>query len=357
MMRKAIVAVVVMVAVVAFVGTGWWAAGQVAAPVGEIPAGPTTTLYEVRVGTVGSALDLAVTARWVPEAEVVADRSGVLTERTVVDGAVVEDGLMVGSLNLDPIVVGEGSIPLFRDLTRGANGQDVEELQSFLVRQGFYEGVVDGKWGRATTSAVKLWEEDLGLERTGSVPLGRLAFTSRLPARIVWGVSVGDRVTAGQGLLAILGDEPIFSARLRRAQLVNLPPDVDIVIVGPTGEEWTASLGVVDDLGGDEVEVALVNPSGMCGGRCETIPVAGTIRLSGKAVVIPDTTGPVVPAAAIRVSPDGVASVAMEDGSVRVVVIVASADGLAVLDGVVPGERVVLAGFEDAGDQNTGEGP
>lgn len=52
-----------------------------------------------------------------------------------------------------PVFALQGDLPLFRDLTRGAEGEDVAQFQEALARLGFDPGVVDGIYGPVTEAA------------------------------------------------------------------------------------------------------------------------------------------------------------------------------------------------------------
>jgi len=328
------------------VAVGWWAAGQVSTPRADVTSGPATTWYEIRTGTISDSVQMTVYAQWQPRTTLAHTRPGILTEQMASDGAVVDDGDIVGTVDLQPLVVAEGAIPAFRDLRAGQQGKDIAQLQAFLARAGLYDGPVDGRWGGATTTAVKSWQAVIGLDPDGRIPLGTLLFVDSLPAAIAWQAKVGDRISEDSDILALLENEPTFTIQLRRAVLAGLPPDSIVIIEGPRSTEWAASLGPVRDLGGDEVEVLLGSRQTICGERCNLLPVQGKTRLVGEVVLVPDTTGPVAPAGAIRVSPDGSTFVTERTRGRVEVSVLASADGLVVLSGVQEGDRVAITSLD-----------
>ncbi len=60
------------------------------------------------------------------------------------------------------------SCALADDVMRpGDTGDDVKELQTLLTGYGYYDGKIDGEYGSATTSAVKLFQEYNDLTRDG----------------------------------------------------------------------------------------------------------------------------------------------------------------------------------------------
>jgi hypothetical protein len=71
--------------------------------------------------------------------------------------------------------VEEGELLYLRDPNPRFHGRAVEELQKFLVYEGFNIGPdgVDGWFGKDTEKAVKAYQESLGSARTGRILYGR----------------------------------------------------------------------------------------------------------------------------------------------------------------------------------------
>lgn len=67
----------------------------------------------------------------------------------------------------------------------GSSGDSVEKLQQALKIKGYYKGVVDGKYGEGTRSAVKTYQKAVGISQTGKADyatimklFGRVASTT-----------------------------------------------------------------------------------------------------------------------------------------------------------------------------------
>lgn len=76
-------------------------------------------------------------------------------------------GLIAGivlSLILSTVALGAFGDQILR---RGANGPDVREMQSKLIQLGYGVGTLDGKFGPATESAVRKFQQDHGLKVDG----------------------------------------------------------------------------------------------------------------------------------------------------------------------------------------------
>jgi hypothetical protein len=113
-------------------------------------------------------------------------------------GAVIHPGQTLFRVDGKPVVLMDGTLPAYRSLRSGiADGADVRQLERGLARLGYDPGTVDDHYSAATAAAVRAWQDDAGLEKTGRIELGRIVF---LPgARRVTGVKVSLGSTVGTG--------------------------------------------------------------------------------------------------------------------------------------------------------------
>jgi hypothetical protein len=135
--------------------------------------------------------------------------------RTAAPGSVVRRGGALYWVDGEPVLLMYGSTPAYRTLKTGvADGADVEQLEANLSALGFYPGVVDEEFTETTASAVRDWQESIGLDETGRVELGRVVF---LPGAR----RIGARKTAvGQALAE--GGEVLETSSTRRVVTVEL---------------------------------------------------------------------------------------------------------------------------------------
>lgn len=84
-------------------------------------------------------------------------------------GSIVERGRAVYKVDEKPVVLLYGSVPMYRTLASGVTGRDVNQVEQNLVALGYQGFTVDETYSSATAAAVKDWQEDLGLTKTGTV--------------------------------------------------------------------------------------------------------------------------------------------------------------------------------------------
>lgn len=103
-----------------------------------------------------------------------------------------------------PVVLMWGDKPAWRALSDSvSDGVDVRQLETNLVAFGFGDGdlTIDDEFTAATATLVEEWQEDLGLEETGAVELGRVIFVPAALRVAEVTVDVGSVVTAGVPVL------------------------------------------------------------------------------------------------------------------------------------------------------------
>jgi peptidoglycan hydrolase-like protein with peptidoglycan-binding domain len=298
---------------------------------------PIETL-EVRSGTVGRALRLPVTAAWQRSTTIPAGRSGTLTSIEVEPDAPVAPGTTVATIDLEPVVVAQGTVPMFRVLGEGSVGQDVRQLQELLVTQGDLADPSSGVFDPATATAVRAWQARIGATVDGEVRPGALVFLPAFPARMTVVPAVGDALGPDSDLLALLDATPTFEASVGSSQRVALRCGQPIAIDGLDGEPWMGTLGQSRTL--DDVTFTIGIADVDCGEGCGSVPTRGSTNLTGSVVVVPEMAGPVVPTSVMTRDASGGFLLTLADGTPRRVRVLAQADGFAVVDGVEPGTVV-----------------
>jgi Putative peptidoglycan binding domain len=84
-----------------------------------------------------------------------------------VKGAELPDGAPALTVGGRPVFVFQGKVPAYRDLRPGDVGDDVRQLEEALARFNMNPGAVDGKYDKATETAVERWYTSKGYTAFG----------------------------------------------------------------------------------------------------------------------------------------------------------------------------------------------
>ncbi len=303
-----------------------------------------TANYQVVEGSVGSTVRLIARGAWDGTPVAANPAAGVITSVDLGTGGQVSPGDVVYNVDQRPVSAAAGTVPSFRDLAPGSSGQDVRQLQELLVALGLYEEEVDGVYGTGMAAAVVAWQESLGLTGDGAVLQGDLIVVPELPARLVPTADIrpGAVVVGGEPALAAVGDGPTFLVELPAGE----PPVVSAssgVVVDPDGQRWEALVSGMAETPTGEPALTLTGADGgsVCGEDCgEAVPLGEAALYPVEITVVPTTTGPMVPVAALQ--PDGADGwmVRLADGGESPVTVLAAANGWAVVEGLAVGEEV-----------------
>jgi Putative peptidoglycan binding domain len=148
-------------------------------------------------------------------------------------GSVVHRGGVLYRLDGDPIVLMYGSTPAYRTLEQGVtDGPDVTELEQNLAALGYDPGTIDDAFTSATAAAIGDWQDSAGLERTGSMELGRVVFMPG-PRR------VGEH-KASVGTVLSSGAEVLDTSSTKR--VVDIPLDATKQSLARKGAAVTVTL-------------------------------------------------------------------------------------------------------------------
>ena len=216
--RTATIAGVCLVAVLG-AGLGTWAvlappAGSSASAAGEPQhrTAPVTTgdLTESRIfgGTLGYGAPVTL-----PGAA-----SGTLTWLPAPGDTIRRDQPLY-AVDERPVRAMYGSTPLWRDLRSGLRGADVHQLNENLAALGL-DVAVDDRFGPRTLAAVRQWQRDRGLPRTGVLTADDIAFVDG-EVRVAAVRGVLGR-PAGGDVLAVTSVERVVTAQVAQADADRL---------------------------------------------------------------------------------------------------------------------------------------
>lgn len=342
----------VLAVIAAVILGGVWAADSALSPVNDPlneDVGPVT--YTVQVGEVSRSLNFNAVGSWKRDLVGYQHGNGTVTSVNLVPGEEVSAGRIIYSLDLRPVVVAEGDVPMFRDLGFGDSGDDVAQIQALLERLGYYDGAIDADFGATTGAAVKQWQQTLGLKQTGVVLKSDVLFAPSLPARmsLAEGMVVGATVGDGQASLYAIADVPDFRISLDAGTANSVPVGSEVRIRYADGE-WSAKVAMVADFmaetGVNDRADLILSSTGsdpICERVCtKFVDLGSSSTFSARIIVVPSVSGPLVPGGAIVTDAANNAFLVLTDGSQIPVSIVASARGLAIVNGVEVGEEIVL---------------
>lgn len=369
----AAVAIIILLAVGALIG---WSVRTVALPQDDGAPEKASTTAVVQQGSVGRSLRLDSTATW-PSSDQTGQNTaaGTVTSVEVASGDQVTAGQIVYTVDLAPVVVAQGSVPMFRDIRMGDSGADVVQMQSLLASQGYLAEPFEAEVGPMTREAARAWQSEIGApvenaadeaeadapedsstpsdstdqddggdsnaeEASDSadliVPRGRIIFVNSLPARVQVGTeeatdpmtgipaespssfTVGSSVSGGETAFTMLDEAPDFSMTLTDAQAAMIAPGTEVELETSTGETWDALVGDLTPEGdGFKTQLSAEQGSSqpICNDSCaEAIPVEGT-SVPAHITIVPETEGLVVPTGAVKTMADGSFAVYLADSS------------------------------------------
>jgi len=275
-------------------------------------------------------------------------------------GQVLDQGQELYRVGAVPVVLLNGSIPAWRDLSRGDTGQDVAQLNTDLVALGLLDRsrlVSADAFGSATENAVKALQHRLGATASGILPLGHVVFLPG-PIRIVAVNPVaGSRAIPDTVILKATSTERQATCRLAACQVGEVAvvkvATITLDLGGPNQRtvpgtisniDTTATSGSADTGAAPTFEVDITPHAGAQLGDIDQMPVqiGITTATAHDALVVPVT-------ALLATADQGyaVAVVTPTGARQRIPVklgIFDDADGLVQItgSGIEPGQRVVV---------------
>jgi peptidoglycan hydrolase-like protein with peptidoglycan-binding domain len=186
--RSKRVVVIVITIVVIGGGVGWWGTTRIKSPaqLAAESAPPAASLITVPVQKLTLSADVITrgTVRHRGQVKVNVASSALkpssagLVTLAPEKGAQLEEGKVALAVGGRPVFVLKGAVPAFRDLSLGAVGDDVRQLEEALQRLGFDPGPVDGVYDAATAAGVTAWYEKAGWTPFGPTDQQRQAVTT-----------------------------------------------------------------------------------------------------------------------------------------------------------------------------------
>jgi len=229
-MRRVLIAVSLLVVL----GTGaavafWLIPGPPAASSSssDLPAKTAQVTKETLVDTQTESGTLGYGA----ETSVEGKLTGTVTTLPV-PGTTIDRGEALYRIDNLPVVLLYGSLPAYRALAVGTEGDDVKQFEENLWALGYRGFTVDDEYSDATATAVKKWQKDLGLPQTGVVELGRVGYAPGSIRVDTLKATLGDSVKPDSALYTYTGAAKMVTVELEMSdeRLAKVGDPVEVVL-------------------------------------------------------------------------------------------------------------------------------
>jgi peptidoglycan hydrolase-like protein with peptidoglycan-binding domain len=195
----------------------------------DLPPGSTTVtkrnLVDTRTfdGTLGYGPTTAVVNR----------SAGTITALPI-QGQILHRGEVMYRVDNTPVILLFGSLPAYRALGPGDQGPDVKQLEHNLRALGYSGFTVDETFTSQTATAVRAWQDDLGLTKTGRVDLGRVVFADQDLRVDSVDIGLGAPASPGLTVLHVSGTARVVTVQLETAaqKLATVNTPVSVILPG-----------------------------------------------------------------------------------------------------------------------------
>ena len=171
-MKRGVALALVLGAVIAAAGAGWWFGRSIESPAEAAARAepPTASLITVAVEKTALSSDVVARGDIVFDDAVAVSLSGSIGEagslpivtKVAKEGSELNEGSVMLEVAGRPVFLLEGPIPAYRDLRPGAAGIDVLQVESALARLGHFGDAPDETWTATTGAAVQAFYDARG---------------------------------------------------------------------------------------------------------------------------------------------------------------------------------------------------
>ncbi|MBF9131521.1 peptidoglycan-binding protein [Plantactinospora sp. S1510] len=151
-------------------------------------------------------------------------------------GSQVVRGKPLYRLDNKPVVLMYGRLPMYRALKSGDSGADVKQFEQNLSALGYDGFTVDNDFTSSTASAVREWQDDLGLSETGTVDLGRVFYASGQIRVDSQKLALGNVTGPGSTVLTYTGNSKVVSVELPYDYRQMAKKGAPVTVTLPDGE-------------------------------------------------------------------------------------------------------------------------
>ncbi|NNE95911.1 MAG: efflux RND transporter periplasmic adaptor subunit [Acidimicrobiales bacterium] len=196
---------------------------------------------EIRVASLSESFDAEGTLEPELEWTVVHPSAGTITKITS-SASPIATGSVLYRVDNVPTTAIVGSVPAYRTMTVDSVGTDVLQLEEALVELG-YDSLnvlsIDQTYTTYTASLVELWQEDLGMDPTGTVDYGTVVF---IPGNLAVGevmLSTGDMASGGT-LMTLESTDQMVRFDIDVTELHSLPVGSTVSVRLPDNSTFEA---------------------------------------------------------------------------------------------------------------------
>ncbi|MGH3863759.1 peptidoglycan-binding protein [Actinokineospora sp.] len=147
----------------------------------------------------------------------------------------LERGQALCHLDNTPVVLLYGSLPAYRTLESGVEGADVRQFEENLAALGYRGFTVDDTYSAATVTAVKKWQDNLGLTATGTVEHGRIVYAPGAIRVHAHKAALGEVLKPGAALLTYSGTSRVVTVELDTSDQRLAVKDAPVTVKLPEG--------------------------------------------------------------------------------------------------------------------------
>jgi peptidoglycan hydrolase-like protein with peptidoglycan-binding domain len=262
-------------------------------------ADATTVLHRIDGATTSSAQTGGPPGGVSRDTASTAETTQIVTS-VIADGSTVPIGTVLYSVESAPVVALPGSLPAWRTLdTSSDDGIDVLQLEEALVALGYDpDGTmkVDTHFTGVTKQVVMDWQAGYGMEQTGEVALGSVAFVEATTIVAAVNVAVGDSVADGDTVLSLASSAQQVVIDVPDGAEAYLTPGLEVTVEGAAA---TVTLLRSVDRAGEVFVQAVITPNELIA----DVEIGSTVRVRVTATTI--SGGLLVPTEALVSRIDG----------------------------------------------------
>ncbi|HEY9369675.1 peptidoglycan-binding domain-containing protein, partial [Streptomyces sp.] len=149
-------------------------------------------------------------------------------------GTEVARGEVLYRLDEKPVLLLYGDVPAYRPFKEDmTDGGDVKELERNLAALGYTGFTVDEEFTERTAAAIKRWQKDLGLKKTGELELGRVLFAPQAVRAGAPDRKPGVEAQSGSPVLATTSAERSVTVKATMSQQQLLPVGKKVGVLLP----------------------------------------------------------------------------------------------------------------------------